>query len=222
VPDVLALWLVAAGVGMAITAPPGPVTAICIARTLREGLAAGLWSGFGVATGDAVLAWIAALALAAAGPEWSGHRWLALGAVPVLVWLAVVFWRRARRGAPVAAIDGGPAEGGAAAAPVNGRLRALGHFGGPLLLAFTTPGTIPGFLALYSGLGLAARIPPGWTGPAALSGGVLTGAMCWWLGVCGLTARLRQRVVPWLHWVDYVSASLMALAAGYAVWVGLA
>src|ERR1700754_2425875 len=57
------LFLTAAGVGLAIAAPVGPMGMLCIRRTLTGGPRAGLAIGFGIATGDAAYGLIAALGL---------------------------------------------------------------------------------------------------------------------------------------------------------------
>jgi len=48
------LFFTAAGVGLAIAAPLGPMGMLCIRRTLTGGPRAGLAIGFGIATGDAL------------------------------------------------------------------------------------------------------------------------------------------------------------------------
>src|ERR1700754_3757501 len=57
------LFLTAAGVGLAIAAPVGPMGMLCIRRTLTGGPRAGLAIGFGIATGDAASGLTAALGL---------------------------------------------------------------------------------------------------------------------------------------------------------------
>ena len=47
------LFLTAAGVGLAVAAPVGPMGMLCIRRTLTDGPRAGLAIGFGIAGGDA-------------------------------------------------------------------------------------------------------------------------------------------------------------------------
>src|SRR4051812_2601204 len=59
----ISLFFTAAGVGLAIAAPVGPMGMLCIRRTLTGGPRAGLAIGFGIATGDAVYGMIAALGL---------------------------------------------------------------------------------------------------------------------------------------------------------------
>src|SRR6516225_45876 len=57
------LFFTAAGVGLAVAAPVGPMGMLCIRRTLTDGPRAGLAIGFGIASGDAIYGLIAALGL---------------------------------------------------------------------------------------------------------------------------------------------------------------
>jgi len=50
-------------IGFAIAAPVGPIGVLCIRRTLAEGRAAGLVSGLGAATADAIYGCIAGFGL---------------------------------------------------------------------------------------------------------------------------------------------------------------
>ena len=50
-------------VGMAVSAPIGPASIMCIRRTLHSGLWLGLASGFGVATADTIYGSIAGIGL---------------------------------------------------------------------------------------------------------------------------------------------------------------
>ncbi len=61
--------------GFAIAAPVGPVGVLCIRRTLTEGRAAGLLSGLGAATADAVYGAIAGFGLTAVTDLLVGRQW---------------------------------------------------------------------------------------------------------------------------------------------------
>ena len=50
-------------IGVAVAAPVGPIGLLCIQRTLNDGRVAGLVSGLGAATADAVYGCIAAFGL---------------------------------------------------------------------------------------------------------------------------------------------------------------
>lgn len=52
--------------GLSIAAPVGPMSVLCINRTLQRGLVAGLAMGAGIATGDAIYGAMAAFGFSAA------------------------------------------------------------------------------------------------------------------------------------------------------------
>src|SRR4051812_50185317 len=83
--------------GLTIAAAVGPISLLCIRRTLAEGRLVGLVSGLGVATADATYGAIAAFGLTAVSDVLVGGR-RALGIVGglFLLWLA----RRTGRAAP--------------------------------------------------------------------------------------------------------------------------
>jgi len=60
----LALYLRAAGFGIAVAAPVGPMSLLCMRRSLVQGPWHGLATGLGIAIGDGVYALVAALGLA--------------------------------------------------------------------------------------------------------------------------------------------------------------
>ena len=55
------------GVGFAVAAPVGPIGLLCIRRTLANGRAAGLASGLGAASADALYGILVAAGFAATG-----------------------------------------------------------------------------------------------------------------------------------------------------------
>src|SRR5919206_4525412 len=66
-------------VGLAVAAPVGPIGVLCIRRTLADGRAAGLVSGLGAATADAIYGCIAGFGLTFISSLLiSQHFWLRL------------------------------------------------------------------------------------------------------------------------------------------------
>jgi len=57
----MSVFLQGLAVGFAIAVPVGPVSALCISRTIRDGRVSGFASGLGAATADALCGGIAAL-----------------------------------------------------------------------------------------------------------------------------------------------------------------
>src|SRR5207248_7537603 len=50
-------------IGLAVAAPVGPMSVLCMRRTLAGGFAAGLLSGFGIASADAIYGSVAAFGI---------------------------------------------------------------------------------------------------------------------------------------------------------------
>ena len=128
--------------GFTIAAAVGPISLLCIRRTLAEGRVVGLVSGLGVATADATYGAIAAFGLTAVTDllvDWRRALGLVGGAVPAVARLADVPCRaRARR--PTT-----PATGAAACRAPTSRRSGL---------TLTNPMTILSFAALFVGLGV--------------------------------------------------------------------
>ncbi|MDP6604054.1 MAG: LysE family transporter, partial [Rhodospirillales bacterium] len=65
-------------VGLAVAAPVGPITILCVRRTLNDGRRVGFAAGLGVALADSLYAAIAAFGLTAASAILvAQERWLA-------------------------------------------------------------------------------------------------------------------------------------------------
>jgi len=175
--------LVARGfvLGFTIAAAVGPISLLCIHRTLGQGRLVGLASGLGVATADATYGAIAAFGLTAVTDLLvDGRRALGLVGGFFLLWLA---WRTFR------AVPG-------EAAPANGSGRRGGLPGAYLStlgLTLTNPMTILSFVALFVGLGVTGGDA---AGAAALTAGVFLGSAAWWVLLVGAVGALRSRITP--------------------------
>jgi threonine/homoserine/homoserine lactone efflux protein len=167
--------------GFTIAAAVGPISLLCIRRTLAEGRLIGLVSGLGVGTADATYGAIAAFGLTAATDLLvDGRRFLGVAGGLFLLWLA---WRTFR------AVP-------SKAASVNGLPRRSGLPGAylsTLALTLTNPMTILSFAALFVGLGVTGGDA---AGAATLTAGVFAGSVAWWLVLVGLVGALRARVTP--------------------------
>jgi len=164
--------------GFTIAAAIGPISLLCIRRTLTEGRIVGLVSGMGVATADATYGAIAAFGLTAVTNllvDW--RRALGLIGGLFLLWLS---WRTIRSD---------PAE---AAAATNGRRRGLpGAYLSTLGLTLTNPMTILSFAALFVGLNVSGGDAAGAT---LLTLGVFGGSAAWWVVLVSAVGALRSRL----------------------------
>ena len=166
--------------GFTIAAAVGPISLLCIRRTLAEGRLVGLVSGLGVATADATYAAIAAFGLTAVTDLLvDGRRVLGIVGGAFLLWLA---WRTFRA-VPVEAV-----------APDASARRGLpGAYLSTLGLTLTNPMTILSFGALFVGLGITGGNA---TGAAMLTVGVFLGSAAWWVVLVATVGALRSRVTP--------------------------
>ncbi len=193
-------------IGFSIAAPVGPIGVLCIRRTLADGRAAGLVSGLGAATADAIYGSIAAFGLTAISGALVGHQvWLRLigGAFLCLLGIRTFVARPAVRSA--AATGGG----------------LLGAYASTFFLTLTNPMTILSFAAVFAGLGLVSTLA-GFVSAAAIVAGVFLGSAAWWLILSTSAGALPTRLDPArLRWVNRISGVII-LTFGLAALASLA
>jgi threonine/homoserine/homoserine lactone efflux protein len=195
-PNLLARGFV---LGFTIAAAVGPISLLCIRRTLAEGRAVGLASGMGVATADATYGAIAAFGLTAVTDLLIDSR-RALGLIGgvFLLWLA---WRTIR------SVPGEAATAG----PTNGRRGLARAYLSILGLTLTNPMTILSFAALFIGLGVTGGDA---AGAAVLTLGVFAGSTGWWVVLVTVVGAVRGRLTRvGLRRVNVVSGALIGVFA---------
>ncbi|TBW34635.1 LysE family translocator [Siculibacillus lacustris] len=190
------LFLQAAGIGLAVAAPVGPMSLLCMRRTLTQGWRWGLATGIGIALGDAIYAAVAALGLAGVSAfvlAW--ERPLHLAAGLFLIWLGLkTFFTKD---------DGRVAEVGAA--------RSLGGvLIGSVALTLTNPPTIVMFAAVFTALAPTGGFDP-WVALATVAG-VLSGSLLWWIGVVATVSGLRHALGRRVRlWIDRIAGVVLAV-----------
>jgi threonine/homoserine/homoserine lactone efflux protein len=183
-------------IGFSIAAPVGPIGVLCIRRTLADGRAAGLASGLGAATADALYGCVAGFGLTLISNFFVKQRfWLQLVGGLFLLWLGV----RTLLAAPAdVAVRTRGAEG------------VLGAFASTFVLTLTNPMTILSFAAVFAALGLAST-GGDYAAAAVLVLGVFIGSALWWLLLSGGVGLLRSRFdARGLLWVNRVSGAIIA------------
>jgi threonine/homoserine/homoserine lactone efflux protein len=162
--------------GLAVAAPMGPVGVLCLRRTLAQGWAAGLLTGLGAASADAVFGLVVALGLSwltdwllAMGPRLrglSGLGLLGLGAALILA----------------------PAREGDGPDPAR---RWLRDYGSALVLCLGNPLVILALTALFAALGLTADLNAGMPAALAVGAGVFLGSLAWFALLCAFAMRFH-------------------------------
>ena len=181
-------------IGFSIAAPVGPIGVLCIRRTLAEGRTAGLLTGLGAATADALYGCIAAFGLTFISSFLVRQQdILALVGGIFLCYLGV----RTLLSAP------------AMAAAAAGSKSLLGMYTSTFFLTLTNPLTILSFAAIYAGLGLAAS-SGNYLSATLVVLGVFLGSASWWLLLSGIVSLFRSRVTPnALRWVNRLSGAII-------------
>lgn len=191
-------------IGLAIAAPVGPIGLLCIRRTLSRGRVAGLVSGLGAASADAVYGAIAGFGLTVVANLLVAQRlWLGLVGGAVLVWLGVRTMLEQ------------PAE--EAAELDNDRGGLFGMWASTFGLTLTNPATIFAFIGVFSAVGLAEN--PGYAEALLVVAGVFSGSALWWLMLSLGVGVLRPWLTPGrLRWIN-IAAGLMLVGFGlWALW----
>lgn len=192
------VWLVARGMGfgLAVAAPVGPMSLLCMRRTLATGWRPGLATGLGIAVGDGLYACVAAAGLTGlAGFMLAFQQPLHAAAGLVLIYLGLrTLMKR-------------PAPDDSAVPVPESAARA---FGSALLLTLTNPPTIITFAAIFASLA-----PPG--GFAAASAvatvlGVFAGSALWWCAVVAGVATVRHALgARQRRWIDLAAGLTLAV-----------
>jgi threonine/homoserine/homoserine lactone efflux protein len=195
------LFITGLVIGVIIAVPVGPIGVLCVSRALSGGPVYGLFSGLGVATGDAVSAAIAALGLSlVSGFLLEQQRWLRLIGGMFLFYIGGrTFLTHPRIQAAPATVGG------------------LGvAYASTLLMTLSNPVTILSFVAIFAGWGVES-LSGHYLSAAVLTGGVFLGSATWWLLLSGGLLAFRARFShAALRLVHLVSGSLIA-ACGIAI-----
>ena len=193
-------------IGISIAAPVGPIGILCIRRTLAEGRLAGLATGLGAATADAIYGSIAGFGVTLVSAfliEQQG--WIRLIGGAFLIYLGLrTFLAR-------------PAEGGSPLRPGS----LLNQYISTFFLTLTNPLTILSFAAIFTGLGLGMATDD-YSAAGLLVAGVFTGSALWWLILSGGMSLMRKQVSPVaMRWINRISGSII-LGFGIAALVSVA
>lgn len=191
-------------IGLSIAAAVGPISILCIQRTLERGRLYGLVSGLGAATADAFYGSIAAFGLTIISTFLlNQHLWIRLLGGIFLLYLGIkTFLTRPAKRAAVTQAHNFP-----------------GAYLSTLLLTLTNPTTILSFIAIFAGIGVGGASKSSLSAVIVV-GGVFLGSALWWVILTGGVSLLRKRFTPrWLLWINRCSGIVIALFGIFALFV---
>jgi threonine/homoserine/homoserine lactone efflux protein len=165
-------------IGLTLAVPVGPISLVCIHRTVAGGRLHGIVAGLGVATADSLYAAVAFLGLTTVSGLIIGHQALfrlLAGIALILVGIRVF------RSVPAAVSDG------------DGQGPYLQDYLSLFAIAAANPLTIIFFITILPGFGVVAQ---GTTLIAAVPfiAGVFLGSVVWWIILCGSLGSVRSRL----------------------------
>jgi len=181
-------------VGLTLAAPVGPISLVCIQRTVANGRLHGIFSGIGVATADSFYAAVAFLGLTAVSGFIIGHQLVFRFVAGIVLILAGV---RVYRSIPSATAEAG------------GQESIVRDYLSLLAIALANPLTIIFYLTILPGLGI---VTPAGIPAAALDfvAGVFAGSVLWWVVLCGAVGSVRSRLSPAnLRLINRISGTLV-------------
>ena len=199
----IALFLRGLVIGFSIAAPVGPIGILCIRRTLADGRMAGLLSGLGAATADALYGCVAGFGLTVVSSFLVDQRaWIQLigGLFLLLLGVRTLMARPAQ--------DPAAASGSGLAA----------SYASTFFLTLTNPMTILAFAGIFAALGVV-NTGGDLSAAALLVLGVFLGSAAWWLILSGGVGLVREKLNPGiLRWVNRLSGVILVVFGGVAVW----
>lgn len=166
-------------IGLAISAPIGPVGVLVLRRSMLHGFATGLVSGLGAALADGALS--AAIALGLASVAGFFDQWVAELKVFGGVFLVAIGWWVWHTSPPHHVKSPPPSRG------------SVGDVAAMFVLTLSNPMTILGLTGIFAGLGVLASVDTRFHA-AVLVAGVFAGSLGWWVILCTIGKLLRDRV----------------------------
>jgi len=178
----VSLLFIGMAIGLAVTAPLGPVNILVIRSAIRRGFVVAFLVGLGAVVADVLYA-----AAAAYGVSWVSHLIEAYARPLIIIGgllLVVIGVWLARKRIELAVVEADEPQ----TAKVIGRM--LAAFG----LTMSNPGEFLGFLAIFGTMSGVLRLHENAARPPVVIVGVAIGGILWWLFLSFVVSRLKTRI----------------------------
>lgn len=185
-------------IGLSVAATIGPMSILCIQRTMSKGFFYGLVSGLGIATADGLYGCVAGFGLTIVAAFLVQQQvWVHIVGGLFLLYLGV------------RTLLSKPSEHAAQAVMTT---NFAGAYVTTLLLTLTNPLTILSFAAIFAGLGVGSSRQNNSMTALLVVSGVFLGSMLWWFLLTGGVSLLRTRFTPrWLLWMNRISGGVITI-----------
>jgi threonine/homoserine/homoserine lactone efflux protein len=185
-------------IGLSVAATIGPMSILCIQRTMSKGFFYGLVSGLGIATADGLYGCVTGFGLTVVAAFLVQQQaWVHVVGGLFLLYLGI------------RTLLSKPAERAAQAAVTT---NFAGAYVTTLLLTLTNPLTILSFAAIFAGLGVGSSGRNNGLSALPVVSGVFLGSMLWWFLLTGGISLLRTRFTPrWLFWMNRISGGVITI-----------
>lgn len=179
-------------IGLGIAAPVGPISILCIERTLRYGFPAGLATGAGASATHLLLAGLLVFGVGRSMLPNLDERWATTIGSGMLLLFAARLWQRA----PVTSMEIAP--------PVN----LAQAFGSAVATNLVNPMTMLFYMAAMPMLSRHDLV-----GHCVVIG-IFAGSLAWWIALCGGLSFVRGRLdLRAACWTSRASALMIAAMA---------
>jgi len=188
-------------VGIIISAPIGPVGALCIQRTMSYGRLSGILSGIGAAVGDSIFAVIAVFGLTLiSGFLDEKEAWFRIAGGIILLYFGLRVYLSKQQDC----------------SNQDNEVNHFGTFGSALLLTISNPLVILSIIAVFAVLGIV-NPTSSYPSTALLILGVFSGAVFLWIITCHILSNYRNRMgQKGILLVNRITGLFILACSGYA------
>ncbi len=188
-------------VGLIISAPIGPVGALCVQRTMNNGRFSGIISGFGAAVGDSIFAILAAFGLTFITAFLDEKEaWIKIVGGVILLYFGFRVYLSEPRDC----------------SGQENEVNHFGAFGSALLLTLSNPLVILSVIAVFAILGIV-NPTASYPSTALLVLGVFSGAMFLWIITCHVLSNYRNKMGErGVFLVNKITGLFILACSGYA------